>query len=71
MSETNEFLIRNPEAPFILLQRMLDNTNIQQNKRGDVKWIYMNIDKIFSTKKDKESARKLLINVMFIEEVKQ
>jgi hypothetical protein len=71
MSETNEFLIRNPEAPFILLQRMLDNTNIQQNKRGDVKWIYSNIDKIFSTKKDKESARKLLINVMFIEEVKQ
>jgi hypothetical protein len=71
MSETNEFLIRNPEAPFILLQRMLDNTNIQQNKRGDVKWIYSNIDKIFSIKKDKELARKLLMNVMFIEEVKQ
>ena len=71
MAETNEFLIRNPEAPFILLQRMLDETNIQQNKRGDVKWIYSNIDKIFSIKKDKELARKLLMNVMFIEEIKQ
>ena len=71
MAETNEFLIRNPEAPFILLQRMLDETNIQQNKRGDVKWIYSNIDKIFSIKKDKELARKLLMNVMFIEEVKK
>jgi len=68
VSVKNEFSITNPKAPFILLQKMLDKTNIETSKRGDMKWIYKNIDQIFLTKKDINSARKLLIDVMFIKE---
>jgi len=68
MSVKNEYSITNPEAPFILLQKMLDKTNIESGRRGDMKWIYKNIDQIFLTKKDINAAQKLLINVMFIVE---
>jgi hypothetical protein len=68
VSVKNEFGITNPKAPFILLQKMLDKTNIETSKRGDMKWIYKNVDQLFLTKKDINAARKLLINVMFIKE---
>lgn len=68
MSVKNEFGISNSKAPFIMLQKMLDKTNIEASRRGDMKWIYKNVDQLFLTKKDINSARKLLINVMFIKE---
>ena len=68
MAIKGEFGITNPKAPFILLQKMLDKTNIESGRRGDMKWICNNIDELFLTKKDINAARKLLINVMFIVE---
>ena len=68
MSIKGQFEVSNPKAPFIMLQKMLDKTNIETSKRGDMKWIYKNIDQIFLTKKDINAAQKLLINVMFVTE---
>jgi len=68
MAIKGEFGITNPKAPFILLQKMLDKTNIESNRRGDMKWICNNIDELFLTKKDINAARKLLIDVMFVVE---
>ena len=68
MSVKGQFEVSNPKAPFIMLQKMLDKTNIEYSRRGDMKWICNNIDEIFLTKKDIDAARKLLIDVMFIVE---
>lgn len=65
MAKLNDLVIRNPNADFILLQKILDKVSFPENKRGDIKFIDSVIDDLGLSKEDIKKAYKLIDSLMF------
>jgi len=71
MAKVNEFLIQNPNADFIKLQKILDEVNFPDHKRGDIKFIDSVIDHLNLSNETLKEAYKLLDSLMFRNPIKK
>lgn len=65
MAKMNDLVVKNPNADFIVLQKLLDKVSFPERKRGDIKLIDSVIDDLGLGKEDLKKAHKLIDSLMF------
>jgi len=65
MAKINNLVIKNPNADFIVLQKLLNKVSLSESKRGDIKFIDSVIDDLGLGKEDLKKAYKLIDSLMF------